>query len=110
MENDTSWTPSPEDNLLGLIDKRQINEIEAKGIAQSELYVFQLDTDVVISTSILLKIHEIAFTELYDWAGKWRTTNIIVGQIEPPHPFQVPQLMYQFIDNLNFKISLAKDK
>ncbi len=28
-----------------------------------------------------------------------------IGQLEPPQPTQVLQLMYQFIDNLNFKIS-----
>ncbi len=110
MDNNTSWTPSPEDNLLGLTDKNLINEYEAKGIALAELFVLQLDSETLISTGLLLEIHRIAFGELYDWAGKWRTTNVIVGQIEPPQPYNVPQLMYQFIDNLNFKISISKER
>jgi len=78
MIDNTSGTPSVEDNKLGLTDKNLINEFEAKGIA---------------------------LAELYDWAGKWRTTQVVVGQLRPPEPKQILQLMYQFIDNLNFKIA-----
>ena len=110
MDHGTSWTPSPEDNLLGLTDKNVINEYEAKGIASAELFIFQLEIETPISVGLLLQIHKIAFGELYDWAGKWRNLNVIVGQLEPPKAYQVPQLMYQFIDNINFKISIAKER
>jgi len=108
MDNQNSWTPSPDDNLLGLTDKNIINEVEAKGIATAELYIFQLDNDIPISTTLILSIHKIAFVELYEWAGKWRTIDVIVGQLEPPKPVQILQLLYQFIDNLNHKITIAK--
>jgi cell filamentation protein len=107
MDHNTGWTPSPDENLLGLTDKALINQYEAKGIANAELLIFQLDSEVVISTSLILTIHKVAFEELYDWAGKWRITNVTVGQLVPPTPIQVPQLILQFIDNLNFKISIA---
>lgn len=110
MENNTSWTPSSEDNLLGISDKNIINEFEAKGIAAAELFIFELDTETILSAQLILKIHRIAFAELYEWAGKWRTINVIVGQLEPPATYQVPQLIYQFADNLNFKISIAESK
>ena len=108
MENQTNWTPFPDDNLLGLTDKDQINEFEAMGIAKAELYTFELDIDVEISTTLVLEIHKIAFEQLYDWAGKWRTTEVSVGQLIPPKPTFVLQAMYQFLDNLNFKISISK--
>jgi cell filamentation protein len=107
MEGNTNWTPSPDDNKLGLTDKNLINECEAKGIAAAELYVFTLDSDIEFSTQLICEIHSIAFSELYDWAGKWRTASVIVGQLIPPEPTQVVQLMYQFIDNLNYKINNA---
>ncbi len=107
MEDNTSWTPSSEDNKLGLTDKNLINEYEAKGIASAELFVFGLDSETPFSTQLLLEIHSIAFSELYNWAGQWRTTQVTVGQLIPPAPAQVIHLMYQFIDNLNFKISNA---
>ena len=110
MEDNTNWTPFDEDNLLNLTDKHAINEQEAKGIALAELFVIGLDADLPISISLILEIHRIAFGHLYDWAGKWRITNIIVGQLEPPKPHQVVQLMYQFVDNLNYKLSIAKTR
>lgn len=67
-----------------------------------------MDVEVLLSTNLILNLHKIAFGHLYDWAGKWRTTNIIVGQLEPPAPHRVIQLLYQFVDNLNFKIAAAK--
>ncbi|MBS7255130.1 Fic family protein [Flavobacterium branchiicola] len=108
MENQTNWTPFPDDNLLGLTDKNQINEIEAIGIAKAELYTFELEVDVEISTMLILEIHKIAFEQLYDWAGKWRKTEVSVGQLIPPKPTLVLQAMFQFLDNLNFKISISK--
>lgn len=108
MDDNTDWTPFPEDNLLSLTDKNLINEHEAKGIAQAELYVFTSDIKIEISAKLILEIHQIAFSDLYDWAGKWRNVNVIVGLLNPPQPFQIVPLIYQFIDNLNFKISVAK--
>lgn len=108
MNDNTSWTTFPDDNLLGLTDKNLLNEYEAKGIAKAELYVFGLDTEIDISTTLVLSIHKKAFEELYDWAGKWRNVNVTVGQLIPPEPAQIIHLMYQFIDNLNFKMSVSK--
>ena len=104
MDDNTNWTPSPDENKLELTDKNLINEYEAKGIAAAELFMFELDSEIEISTQLLLEIYRIAFSELYDWAGSWRTTTVTVGQLTPPEPSKVLQLMYQFIDNLNFKI------
>ena len=109
MDDNTNWTPSPDDNKLLLTDKNLINEYEAKGIAAAELFVFELDSDTPISAQLICEIHRIAFSELYDWAGKWRITAITVGQLIPPEPVQIPQLMYQFIDNLNFKVSNSQN-
>jgi cell filamentation protein len=105
MDKSTNWTPSPEDNKLGLTDKNLINEYEAKGIAAAELFIFGLDSEMEISAQLICEIHRIAFTELYDWAGKWRTTSVTVGQLTPPEPAQIIHRIYQFIDNLNFKIA-----
>ena len=107
MGDNTNWTPSPDDNKLDLTDKNRINEYEAKGIAAAELFVFGLDSETEISTQLLLEIHNIAFSELYDWAGSWRKTTVTVGQLTPPEPSKVLQLMYQFINNLNFKVRNA---
>lgn len=103
MDN-TYWTPLSDDNKLGLTDKDRINEYEAKGIAKAELFIFQLDSEITISIQHILEVHRITFAELYEWAGKWRTTQVTVGQLIPPEPARIVQQMYQFVDNLNFKI------
>jgi cell filamentation protein len=108
MDDNTSWTSSPDHNKLGLTDKNLVNECEAKGIAAAELFVFGLDSDTPFSSQLLLEIHRIAFNELYDWAGRWRTTQVVVGNLTPPEPTQVLQLVYQFVENLNFKIANSK--
>jgi cell filamentation protein len=66
MDDNTNWTPSPDDNKLDLRDRNLINEYEAKGIAAAELFVFELDSETEISIQLLLEIHKIAFLELYD--------------------------------------------
>lgn len=104
MHDHTNWTPSPDENKLHLTDKNLINEIEAKGIAAAELFVFGLDSDTPLSTKLICEIHRIAFSDLYDWAGKWRQTSVLVGQLIPPEPDRIINLMYQYIDNLNFKL------
>lgn len=107
MKDNTNWTPFTGDNKLNITDRDLVNEYEAKGIALAEFFVFELDFDTEITTQLILEIHKIAFSELYDWAGFWRTTNVTVGQLVPPEPNAVLQLMYQFVDNLNFKITHA---
>lgn len=62
-------TPSPDDDKLGLTNKNQINEYEAKGIATAEFFVLQLESDVEISVQLISEIHRIALLQLYDWAG-----------------------------------------
>jgi cell filamentation protein len=110
MDNQTNWTPGADDNKLGLSDREAINMLEAEGLIEAELFVYDLDESVVISASLILEIHRIAFGKLYDWAGKWRNVDVRVGTLSPPPSHQVPNQMYQFIDNLNFKIQHANNR
>ncbi|HYV90226.1 MAG TPA: Fic family protein [Chitinophagales bacterium] len=109
-KDNSSWTPLSEDNLLGLTDNDLINQHEAKGIAKAELYIFNLDENADISVPMIQEIHRIAFGELYHWGGKWRTTQVSVGQLEPPSPQNIPNLIYQYVDNLNLKIANSKSE
>jgi len=108
MDDNTNYTTGPEDNLLGITDYNQINELETEGLSFAEIIVFELNAEDKITTDILLSLHKTAFGLLYGWAGKWRMIQVNVGKLELPLPHQVPNLMYQFLDNLNFKIGIAK--
>lgn len=110
MDNNTNWTPGSNENKLGLTNSDEINALEALGLVKAELFVFDLDESVEISTSLILEIHRIAFEELYDWAGKWREVEVMVGKIQPPEAGKVPYQMYQFIENLNQKIKFSETR
>lgn len=102
------YTDAPEDNLLGLTDKDALNEQEALGVATVERYLLEeLDYPVELSVTLLQDLHRRAFGHVYDWAGQWRTQVPNVGAYLPPAAQRVPQLLYEFIDELRHRQSLV---
>ena len=110
MDSSTNFTSGPEENILGVTDTNQINEIEAEGIIKAEIKMFETDANASITTDVILELHKTAFENLYDWAGKWRKVSVQAGQLQLPQPYRIPNLMYQFLDSLNHKISIAKNR
>lgn len=102
MDN-TNYTTPIEDNLMGISDKQMLNFWESKGVVQAEYFLYQQEINTEISISLLLEIHKIAFSFLYEWAGKWRNVNVQVGNLIPPPPKDIPMLMYQFIDEVKYR-------
>ncbi|WP_139926518.1 Fic family protein [Hymenobacter sp. DG01] len=101
------YTDAPEDNLLGLTDKDSLNEQEALGVATVERYLLEeLDYPVELSVALLQDLHRRAFGHIYDWAGQWRTQVPNVGAYLPPAASRVPQLLYEFIDELRHRQTL----
>ncbi|MFT2011461.1 Fic/DOC family protein [Pontibacter sp. 13R65] len=98
------YTTAADDNLLGIGDKAQLNEMEAKGVLRAEEYMLDLDFPVEITTSLILDIHRTAFGEIYEWAGKWRDKDLQVGSYIPPKHFNVPRLMAEFTYDLNYRL------
>lgn len=110
MTGGTDYTPPIDENLLGLSTKEAINEAEAEGLLRAEYAVLNLDEASEISISLLLTLHRLAFGHLYEWAGKWRRMDLKVGRLSPPPFCQVPTLMYQFVDDLNFQLTLVNSQ
>lgn len=104
------YTDAPEDNLLGLTSKDALNEQEALGVARVERYLLEeVDYPVDLSVGLVQDLHRRAFAHLYDWAGHWRTQVPNVGAYLPPPANRVPQLLYEFIDELRHRQSLLAD-
>ena len=99
------YTDAPEDNLLGLTTQQALNEAEALGVVRAEDFLTELDYPLVVTTSFLRELHRVAFAHLYDWAGRWRTSTPNVGAYVPPAPVRIPQLIYEFEDDLRFRMS-----
>ncbi|WP_303312709.1 Fic family protein [Hymenobacter sp. BT730] len=101
------YTDAPEDNLLGLTSKQELNEQEALGVATVERYLLEeLDYPVDLSVALLQDLHRRAFAHLYDWAGQWRQHVPNVGAYLPPPAQRVPQLLYELIDELRHRQGL----
>ena len=104
------YTDAPEDNLLGLTDKAALNEQEALGVARVERYLLEdFDYPVDLSVGLLQDLHRRAFGHLYDWAGHWRTQVPNVGAYLPPPAVRIPQLLYEFIDELRHRQTQLPD-
>lgn len=110
MNDGTNYTPSIDENLLDISDKELLNLYETSGIAKCEILIQELDLATNFDISLVLEIHRTAFSELYGWAGKWRNIEVQVGKLIPPHPSQVPTLMYQFADDINYRLKRVEEK
>ena len=98
------YTDAPEDNLLSISSKEEINNQEALGIATAETYLLnEVDFPVELSVFFIQDLHRIAFDHLYEWAGKWRTSVPNIGAYVPPEAGKVPMLTYEFSDELAFR-------
>jgi cell filamentation protein len=94
------YTDAPEDNLLGLTSKEALNEQEALGVATVERYLLE---EVEYPVALLQDLHRRAFGHVYEWAGQWRRTVPNVGAYVPPAATRVPQLLYEFADEVRFR-------
>ena len=102
------YTDAPEDNLLGLTSKDALNEQEALGVARVERFLLEeLEYPVDLSVTLLQELHRRAFGHLYDWAGQWRRQVPNVGAYLPLAAARVPQLLYEFIDEVQHRQRLV---
>lgn len=67
-------------NKLGLTDFARLYLAEFEGFARSELILTgELTSRTKFDLTYLKRIHRLALTDVYDFAGKWRTVNLSKG-------------------------------
>ncbi len=67
-------------NLLGLAKVKQINESEFEGFLKAEIYFTEhLSQRTKFNKTFILKIHKMALSHLYSFAGKLRDVNMSKG-------------------------------
>lgn len=96
-------TPASNETKLGILDYAQLNKHEIKGLKNTWDYLVDHQEDALDST-LVNKAHNDGFSFLYDWAGKYRTTRPLVGNLEPPAPHLIPELMINLFGDLNYKL------
>ena len=98
----TTGNSNVEENMLGFTTTTEVNLTEAEGVARAEESLLHYETDVVVDTYLILEVRQTAFGHLYEWAGRIRKKNLIVGDFEPPPYHRLPNLLAEFSDQLQF--------
>lgn len=91
---------------FGILPRSKIVELEAKGIKKAQQYIIKLSNQKVkITKKIILDIHKEGFGFIFpDWAGKFRTEDVTVGEYEPPHYSQIQELVKNLCDDLEERL------
>jgi len=102
-DNSTPLTPEEKDGLkLKWITLRsELNEAEARNIAEAQIWLAMNKNKNVLSDSFLRNLHKKMFGNVWKWAGKYRETERNIGVA----PYQIPLKLMQLFDDAKFWIS-----
>lgn len=105
FEADDNSTPLTAEEKNGLKLKwitlrSELNEAEARNIAQAQLWLAANKKKDVCSDTFLRKLHKKMFCDVWVWAGEYRITERNIGVA----PYQIPMKLMQLFDDLNFWI------
>ena len=90
------------ETVFGILPRSEIVKLEAKGIKTAQQYIIKLSNlKTKITPKVILDIHKVGFGFIFpDWAGKFRTIDVMVGDYEPPHYSKIPELVKNLCDDL----------
>lgn len=105
FEADDNSTPLTAEEKNGLKLKwvtlrSELNEAEARNIAQAQLWLASNKKKDVCSDTFLRNLHKKMFCDVWIWAGEYRITERNIGVA----PYQIPMKLMQLFDDLNFWI------
>ena len=106
---------SYKDTAFGIIPRSEVVFLEEKGIKKAQQNIVKLsERKAEIVSDIIRNIHKIGFGFIFpDWAGEFRTIDVVVGEYEPPHYSRVPELVEDLCDDLSERLkylSLSKSE
>ena len=105
FEADDNSTPLTAEEKNGLKLKwitlrSELNEAEARNIAQAQLWLAANKKKDVCSDTFLRNLHKKMFCDVWVWAGEYRITERNIGVA----PYQIPMKLMQLFDDFNFWI------
>lgn len=101
-DNSTPLTAEEKDGLkLTWITLRsELNEAEARNIAQAQIWLMSNKNKDVCSDTFLRELHKKMFGDVWKWAGTYRTSERNIGVV----PYQIPIKLMQLFDDVKFWI------
>lgn len=90
------------ETAFGILPRPEIIKLEAQGIKKAQQYIIKLSNKKTnITPQVILDLHKEGFGFIFlDWAGKFRTVDVTVGEYEPPHYSKVAELIKNLCDDL----------
>lgn len=90
------------ETAFGILPRSEIVKLEAEGIKKAQQYIIKLSNPrTKITPQVILDIHKQGFGFIFpDWAGKFRTVDVTVGDYEPPHYSKLSELIKNLCEDL----------
>ena len=94
------------ETAFGILPRSKIIPLEAEGVKKILQYIIKLsEQKAPITPDFICDVHRIGFGFIFpDWAGKFRTIDVIVGDYKPPHYSRVPELIKTLCDDLKERL------
>ncbi len=101
-DNSTPLTAEEKDGLKlkWITFRSELNEAEARNIAQAQIWLFSNKNKDVCSDTFLRNLHKKMFGDVWKWAGIYRTSERNIGVT----PYQIPMKIMQLFDDVKFWI------
>lgn len=97
---------SYKETAFGILHRSKIVAYEKEGVKKTQKYVIRLSNrKAKITPKLILKVHQVGFGFIFPkWAGKFRISDVIIGEYEPPHYSRVPELVRNLCDDLKIRL------
>lgn len=92
--------------VFGILSRSKVVQLEAEGVKKAQEHIVELsENKTVITPEVILDIHKVGFGFIFpDWAGKFRTVDVTVGDYEPPHYSQISGLVKNLCEDLKERL------
>lgn len=97
---------SYKNTAFGILPRLKVVELEKKAVKKALKHIIQLNVEKAqITPSLIRDVHKEGFSFIFpDWAGKYRTIDVTVGDYEPPHYSRIPELVQNLCDDLSERL------
>lgn len=98
---------SYKDTAFGILPRSKVVQLEKEGVKKALEYIARLSEQrAEITPQLICDIHRVGFGFIFsDWAGKFRTIDVTVGEYEPPHYNRIPELITNLCKDLTERIN-----
>ena len=94
------------DTAFGIIPRSKVVVLEQQGVRKAQRHIIKLsERKAEITLGLIRNVHKVGFGFIFpDWAGKFRTIDVAVGEYEPPHYSRISELVKNLCDDLSERL------